>query len=797
MNRNVNRDDDPRGGSFGEYMARKIAKQREQFLGQRNEFFHGSRDDAKSSSAGAASTEQSFLNAGGVPVTSNLFKDVCIYVTGLTNPPHASLKILMQQHGGMFENYLLSQVTHVVADTLSAAKYKQLSTSKHILVRPQWVLDSIAASRILPTFPYRVQPPRGMSAPAAETGMATIAESLQKKRSSTAITSGASSSSSSSSSSSLKDGGGLSSSAMEPPFLESVPVPRLESPTLAKIEPSGGIVLAQANDVEGFLKNSRLHFIGSWRQRFLDWVHEQGIQLPSSIPLSENRIIIHVDMDMFFASCALLSNPLLKGRPFVVAHSKGAAEVSSASYEARSFGVRAGMWMTQARELCPNLEVVPYDFALYEKIAYKVYRILFNCTPYVQSMSVDESYLEVHNVSDPLAFVRSLRRQIAEETGCTASAGISHNMLLARIATKKAKPNGEHFIDTHEEEQLKLILAPLPVDELPGVGPALRERLVHELGIRTCQDLQTVADVQILRDKFGSKTGDMLYEFSRGIDNRPLQCDKSVQRKSIGTDVNYAIRVADHSEVFKLLQDVSLQVERKMQIEKAVASRVTLRVLSRHRDAPRDPPKFMGHGWCDVHNRAGTLWRPTNDATIFAALAFELWKPLNIPPSELRGIGIHLFRLEPEAEAVQRLERAQRPRKYLDKMWERTFQKTDHRGAVDSSDRTAGAPAAKVRRAEPRVLSWNEYIPFLIDNPGDRARNDASMSDFHLSRMRWTLSQLAAKFGVPPSADEDSPVHGMDVVRELVRQWIFHGDAPPDVRQAIRRHMKTIGHPID
>lgn len=180
------------------------------------------------------------------------------------------------------------------------------------------------------------------------------------------------------------------------------------------------------------------------------------------------RAIIHLDMDCFFAAVAAVGRPEFHGKPLAVCHSnsaQGSGEVSSANYEARAFGVGAGMFIAEAKKRCPGLVVVPYEFDKYQHISEQVYRILMRYTGCVQPLSCDEAYLDVTGLGDPEDIARRIRSDIVTTTGCTASAGIGPNVLLARLATKKGKPNGQCRVRMHQALEF---LGDLPVEELPG-----------------------------------------------------------------------------------------------------------------------------------------------------------------------------------------------------------------------------------------------------------------------------------------------------------------------------------------
>ncbi|RDX62552.1 DNA repair protein REV1, partial [Mucuna pruriens] len=284
--------------------------------------------------------------------------------------------------------------------------------------------------------------------------------------------------------------------------------------------------LEDPNFVENYFKSSRLHFIGTWRNRYrkrfstLSTGFNNENSNISASDISRNSVIIHVDMDCFFVSVVIRNHPELLDRPVAVCHSNnsnGTAEISSANYPARSHGVRAGMFVRNAKALCPHLVIFPYNFEAYEEVADQFYSILHQRCNKVQAVSCDEAFLDVtgSEVEDPELIASSIREEIYKTTGCTASAGIAGNMLMARIATRTAKPNGQCHITTEKVEDH---LCQLPINALPGIGYVLQEKLKKQ-NVHTCGQLRMISKASLQKD-YGMKTGEMLWNYSRGIDNR-------------------------------------------------------------------------------------------------------------------------------------------------------------------------------------------------------------------------------------------------------------------------------------
>src|ERR1700742_1630593 len=228
------------------------------------------------------------------------------------------------------------------------------------------------------------------------------------------------------------------------------------------------------------------------------------------------RKIIHVDMDAFYASVEQRDNPELRGRPVAVGHGAKRGVVAAASYEARVFGVRSAMPSTTAMRQCPELVFVPPRFDVYRAVSRLIHAIFAEYTSLIEPLALDEAYLDVteNRQELPTAWVtaKAIRARILEETGLTASAGISYNKFLAKLASGQRKPNGQFAIQPHEGEGF---VAALPVAKFHGVGPKTAEKM-HAVGILTGADLKAWS-LQDLQARF-KKSGPWYYGLARGDD---------------------------------------------------------------------------------------------------------------------------------------------------------------------------------------------------------------------------------------------------------------------------------------
>ena len=248
----------------------------------------------------------------------------------------------------------------------------------------------------------------------------------------------------------------------------------------------------------------------------------------------EERAIIHLDMDCFYAAIEVRDRPELRGKPVGVGGARDRRGVlTTCNYEAREFGVRSAMPTYMALQRCPKLIVLPTRFDVYRREAAVIRGILHRFTPLVEPLSLDEAYLDVTahpGAPGPLAQV--IRNLIFQKTKLTASAGIGPNKLVAKIASDLKKPNGQFEVKPDEVGEF---MAALPVRKLWGIGPVTEEKF-HQRGIDTCRDLQRFSRLQ-LQEMFG-KFGAELYDLCRGIDDRPVEPDR--ERKSLSTEETFA-----------------------------------------------------------------------------------------------------------------------------------------------------------------------------------------------------------------------------------------------------------------
>ncbi|KAA8499906.1 DNA repair protein REV1 [Porphyridium purpureum] len=663
------------GGSFKAYMREKNRKLQEQNEKKRA---------VRSSDAGK---------------THRLFEGLAIHVSGRTLPGREEIRDLVVAHGGRYETYFTpASCTHFVCSSISFAKAKQMKTQRHRVhvVSADWITKSLQAGTLLAVsefFPDCVQDP-GQTR--LRFGSSDGGNSMAPK-----VSTGLSEEENEQHNDEDDDGQeGSEEEATEPP-----------------VETARSLRTTSENPdfVRQFFQQSRLHFIGSFRARYEHYlgIVARNLGLGSAADLvrgnptlpqkstpsygcesgstGSSRVFVHVDMDCFFASVAENLRPELKGKPLVVCHSSNSGpnsdsrgEISSANYAARSFGIKAGMFLRKAQQLCPTLVSVPYDFAEYERLSVCVMTILFKYAWCVQVSSVDEAYIDVtdqpfwpvrcvrggidsnaNQASPPRhfnpaanaeLFCAHIRAEIQRVTGCTASAGIGRNMLLARVATMLAKPNGQFRI---QDSEALAHISSLALRDLPGLGYRTREKLAEEFGVHSVRELVSISRAR-LQQTFGEHAGAQLYDGVRGETTDIVQPLKP--RRSISAAIGWGVRFgspsipSEREKAALFVAALASEVADRLQLAGALAKRVSVDFL-RKRPGAGPPFKPLGHGICDRFSFSGTLAEVrgfTEDSFAkqkanLCAVTREFWQGSNIPSDELRGVSVHASNLKFEA----------------------------------------------------------------------------------------------------------------------------------------------------
>jgi DNA polymerase-4 len=337
-----------------------------------------------------------------------------------------------------------------------------------------------------------------------------------------------------------------------------------------------------------------------------------------------SRRIIHVDMDAFYASVEQRDDPALRGKALAVGGAGPRGVVMTASYEARVFGVRSAMPSATARRLCPDLLFVKPRFDAYKTVSAQIRGIFLSHTPLVEPLSLDEAYLDVSDAGRPATEIaKDIRAAIRSETGLTASAGVSYNKLLAKLASDYRKPDGLTVITP---EKGPAFVASLPVKKLHGIGPKTAAKMAR-LGIETGADL-AARDLGFLEANFGS-AGRYYFRAARGLCDRRVSPDR--ERKSVGSETTFSEDLSDYDALAAELLPQIESVERYL--ERSGARGRTVTVKAKYAD-------FR------IATRSRTLPEAVGGGEPFRRTALDLLASLLPPERGIRLIGVQMSNFE-------------------------------------------------------------------------------------------------------------------------------------------------------
>lgn len=411
-----------------------------------------------------------------------------------------------------------------------------------------------------------------------------------------------------------------------------------------------------------FFANSRLHHLSTWKadlkSKFIRLVANRP-QVARKDPAAIRPLILHIDFDCFFATVSALKHPELDidKDPIAVSHGGKSSDIASCNYVARKKGIRNGLWLGNALTLCPNLNVIGYDFDAYERVSHAFYTYLISCNSFdkILPVLIDEALVDVSSYCSEEdlnvdTFLQKIRDDVKQLTKCSVSIGASQNVLLAKLATRCAKPNG-HF---HLHENIDEFLSDCNLQSLPGVGYGLCKKLSENtelpdpanIYIRDIKGFSTSKLINVL----GEATGMKIYNFCRGFDPTSIDMDTSstealLGRKSVSVEVNFGIRFDTFPQVETFLMNVAKELQHRMISLSVCGSRLSLKLAKRQPNSPINPPKYLGMGKVDFFSRSSNLGVPTNDWGFIGSEMKALCRSLNIPPQELRGVGVTMSKL--------------------------------------------------------------------------------------------------------------------------------------------------------
>jgi DNA repair protein REV1 len=527
------------------------------------------------------------------------------------------------------------------------------------------------------------------------------------------------------------------------------------------------------NFLEQYYRESRLHHLSAWKADLKSQLQAMASEKSSSQKVKQKRApgarryILHVDFDSFFAAVSLKKHPEYKDKPAVVAHGQGSgSEIASCNYPARTYGIKNGMWMKRAQELCPDLKILPYDFPAYEATSRAFYDVILATGGLVQSVSIDEALIDISNLCIAVGgsdgkqpsegsnyreqakaeeIALNLRDEVRSRTGCNVSVGIGSNILLAKVALRKAKPAGQYQI---KPEEVLDFIGQLQVQDLPGVAWSIGGKL-EDQGVKFVKDIRELTKerlVQIL----GPKTGEKLYEYARGIDRQEI--GEQVVRKSVSAEVNWGVRFENQEQADEFIASLCGELQKRLLKEKVKGKQFTVKIMRRSPDAPLDPPKHLGHGKCDTHNKSLLLGVATNAKEVLTKEALAILRGFGFTPGELRGIGIQMTKLEPMKNATDgSLEGSQRRLQF----------KVEEDPIQDDPETPR----------KPKTSSGDEHVPF-----GAQTLNSSTPS-------RRPLNTLGTQFIMPTQVDPSVLAELPEDIRTKLLRQTRQG-SPTPVRHA-------------
>lgn len=718
--------------------------------------------------------------AAGEPEVKDIFAGCVVFVNGNTVPSMGVIHKLVILHGGHFLSYLSSKgaATHIVCDRLTPRKRVQFRNYR--VVRAQWVADSVKQNKLLNWRDYRIiddieydQKRLGFAVAEAdneEDNFSAIEEDDEE-----AVLDAVTEEPALDDEAAIQEEAAIEeevameeemaveeevaqivSKEVQPPEIQTEPLTQKQQIELKLAQERSHTSAMDAKHphfLKHFFANSRLHHLSTWkadlRARFLRMVAKDTLQNDPKAALKkpkkeaplDDSIILHIDFDCFFAQASTLGHPELDlaRDAIAVSHGGKSSDVASCNYVARKRGVSNGMWLGRAMERCPELKVVDYDFNAYEKYSNSFYNYLLSKKVFdsIFPVLIDEVLVDAssHCRGRDVAFIESfceeIRRDIYKLVNCTASIGASKNVLLAKLATKRAKPDG--FFHLHED--IEKYLEDCKVTNLPNVGWSIAQKLTNELNLDKNPRELLIKEIKSLSNSrlmtiLGEKNGARVYEMCRGIDKTLIMLDLSssealLGRKTVSVDVNFGIRFDTFEQAEIFLMQIAKELHSRLIALGVCGSLLTLRLARRAPNAPKNPPKFLGLGICDYFSRSSRMGVPTNDWGILGSEMKAIFRIMNIPVEELRGIAVSVGKLEDiEAMKKQRQQRLEfnRPKVKKTAPPSQNSQLNEFADTVTSGD----------------LIDW-EVFNMLPDD------------------IRWELKKELLRRGIPVSGKETSP----------------------------------------
>lgn len=348
------------------------------------------------------------------------------------------------------------------------------------------------------------------------------------------------------------------------------------------------------------------------------------------------RKIIHVDMDAFYASIEQRDFPEYRGKPLVVGSSSARGVISAASYEARKYGIYSAMSSKLALKKCPFLVFANHRFDVYKKVSHQIRDIFFEYTDFVEPLSFDEAFLDVtinkKNLNSATLLAKEIKKRIKQETNLTASAGVSYNKFLAKVASDFNKPDGLYIVEPKDAENF---IAKLPVEKFFGVGKVTAKKM-HQMKIFTGADLKKLSKSFLV--KYFGKAGIFFYDIVRGVDNREVNPNRI--QKSIGTERTFEEDLSNFKQIKNKLETITDDLFNRIEKAQRYGRTLTLKV------------KFSDFNQI---TRSKTLFNFITTKKQLEETAFELLENSNLQNSKIRLLGLSVSNLfdENKVYAIQ------------------------------------------------------------------------------------------------------------------------------------------------
>ncbi len=338
-----------------------------------------------------------------------------------------------------------------------------------------------------------------------------------------------------------------------------------------------------------------------------------------------SRIILHIDMNAYFASCAQVIEPKYQGKPIAVGGKSSRSIITTASYEAREFGVRSAMPVFQAKKLCPHLIIVSPDFRLYEFFTHKFISIIKRFSDIIELASIDECYVDITNkisiTANPISFVKNIQDTILKETGLKCSIGVAPNKFLAKMASDMKKPLG---ITVLRKRDIPTLLWPLKIGDMYGVGKKTAKFFLDN-GVQTIGEFVHYNDQAYLKSKLGKMYG-LLFNWANGNDDSIVHTE-SFDAKSVGNSRTFAHDTSDYQEIKEMFSKLAKSVSRRAQRDELFG--MTISITIRYYDFKNS-------------NRSISIDDPTNDYEVILMNAMRLFDQNYQEGRPIRLLGITL-----------------------------------------------------------------------------------------------------------------------------------------------------------